>query len=95
MHAVRLACRFTGVDTWELCQDGEWLPSVSQPMAAYDAGTDVGPAFLSPDMPAERSPIFSFGQVMPPQASVFYNPDTCARPSPLPSPELVSLVSRC
>eukprot|EP00892_Ulva_mutabilis_P002612 jgi/Ulvmu1/12351/UM089_0035.1 len=69
---------FTGVDTWQLCgADGTWIESMSRPMAAYDAGTDVGPAFLSPDMPNDvRSPIFSFGQVMPPAASVFYNPAT-------------------
>lgn len=71
---------FTGVDTWNLCdtKTGQWKQMMQADVNAYDAGTDTGPAFMSEDMPQEkRSPIFSFGAVMPPTASVFYNPSKC------------------
>lgn len=68
---------FTGLDAWPLCKDGEWVKEMSQDVNAYDAGTDLGPGFLSEDMPnAVKSEIFSFGGVMPPEASIFYNPST-------------------
>lgn len=89
-NSSRRACRFTGVNMWDLCDGGEWVESLSRPLPPYDAGTDVGPGFLSMDMP-NSSPgrIFSFGMVMPPEASVFYNPDTCA---PLSCSTVVAIV---
>ena len=85
--------RFTGIDSWPLCQNGEWIESMSQPVNAYDAGTDTGPSFTSPDMPNSNfGEIFSFGGVMPKEASIFYNPDTCASPM-LASPFLEGFTS--
>eukprot|EP00892_Ulva_mutabilis_P001992 jgi/Ulvmu1/11794/UM080_0005.1 len=72
---------FTGLDSWPLCKDGEWIEGMSQPVNAYDAGTDVGPSFTSPDMPnSVPGEIFSFGGVMPGEASIFYNPATGSIP---------------
>jgi len=44
---------FVGVRDVELLVDGEWLEELSLPVFAYDAGTDDGPDFTSPDAESE------------------------------------------
>lgn len=71
---------------WDLCDDGEWVNTLSRMVPAYDAGTDTAPAFLSADAPnTTPGRIFSYAMVMPPEASIFYNPDTCGPSANLPS----------
>ena len=83
MAAAR--CRFTGIDTWNLCVDGEWVEEVSNPVQAYDAGTDSGLGFGTVENFVEldidtdpAGPIVSFGQIRPKEMSTFYNPSQCA-----------------
>lgn len=40
---------FAGVDSLSLVQDGEWVTSLSVDVYGYDAGTDSGPSYASPD----------------------------------------------
>ena len=78
-------CRFTGIDTWNLCEDGEWVEEVSNPVQAYDSGTDFGLGFGTVENFKEldidsdpAGPIVSFGQIRPKEMSVFYNAEMCA-----------------
>lgn len=66
----------TGADAWQLCGEDGWMGEMSLDVNAYDAGTDLGATFLSPDQGTDdREPIFSFGAVEPPTSSIFFNPD--------------------
>jgi hypothetical protein len=50
---------FVGVSAVPLFQDGSWLNERRVDLAAWDAGTDGGVTFLSPDLPlVPRTPIF-------------------------------------
>ena len=40
---------FVGVDSLELCPEGEWATSLAADMVVFDAGTDSGTGFTSPD----------------------------------------------
>lgn len=84
-------CRFSGIDSWNLCVDGEWVDEVSRPVQAYDAGTDSGLGFGTVENFVEldidtdpAGPIVSFGQIRPKEISTFYNPSKCD-PSPVQS----------
>jgi Spondin_N len=46
---------FTGVGSLSLLQDGQWLARIEMPLRVYDAGTDDGASFTSPDL-ASRPP---------------------------------------
>lgn len=47
-----------GLDSAQLCEEGRWITEYSREMNVYDAGSDAGPSFLSPDEPeATRMPI--------------------------------------
>ena len=68
---------FVGVAGLNLRTDGTWLPSVSVPLHVYDAGTDSGPAYTSPDedtVPPEpivqiEAPPFLIDDQVPPVGS--------------------------
>ncbi|XP_051789536.1 spondin-2a [Erpetoichthys calabaricus] len=42
---------FTGVDSLDLCDGGHWKPRVTLELRPYDAGTDSGFTFSSPNFP--------------------------------------------
>jgi hypothetical protein len=42
---------FVGVDGLELFQNGQWVQELVVPLQAWDAGTDSGPAYTSPNQP--------------------------------------------
>ena len=75
-----MPCRFTGVDSFNLCgDDGEWMESYERDLFAYDAGTDSGTTFASEnEETSPREPITPFSDVSPQSDSIFYNPDLCA-----------------
>ena len=76
-------CRFTGVDSFNLCgDDGQWIESYDRDLFAYDAGTDSGVSFASEnEETSPREPITPFSDVSPQSDSIFYNPDLCASPA--------------
>jgi len=50
---------FVGVSAMPLFQDGNWLDERRMDLAPWDAGTDGGVTFLSPDLPlVPRTPVF-------------------------------------
>ena len=56
---------FVGVHDYSLCNEttGKWLDKRVRNLPPYDAGTDSGPRFSSPDQPTTPSEsIFLFGQ---------------------------------
>lgn len=66
---------FVGVGSVPLCQNGHWVPRYERPLMAYDAGTDEGPTFTSPDMPNRyRTPISRFDGKD--ASNIFYNQQT-------------------
>lgn len=68
--------RFSGIDSVKLCENGEWIESYERELGAYDAGTDDGVTFLSPDEPREeRVPISRFDALD--SSNIFYNPERC------------------
>lgn len=72
----RNMCRFVGLDSLQLCVGGEWLERHERYLFAYDAGTDSGETYLSPDMPTEpKQPITRFG---PDDMGIFFNADEYA-----------------
>lgn len=74
-------CRFTGLDSVNLCEDGEWVETMERPVFPYDAGTDSGETFLSMDDPTTpHEPISRFGAD---DMGIFYNPTECAPPKTL------------
>ena len=42
---------FVGLDAVSLCEDGEWLEMLMLPAEVWDAGTDSGPDYNSPNDP--------------------------------------------
>lgn len=82
------------MDAWPLCVDGEWIEGRDADVDAYDAGTDAGPSFQSPDA-AETPfmPVSNFRNTVPLSDSIFYNPERCAD-APLPPPTSPSVYLR-
>ena len=75
-----MPCRFTGVDSFNLCgDDGVWMATYERDLFAYDAGTDSGVSFASEnEETTPREPITAFSEVSPQSDSIFYNPEECA-----------------
>lgn len=42
---------FVGVSGLDLRDEGSWIPEIVVPLVAYDAGTDSGPTYISPNQP--------------------------------------------
>lgn len=76
------------MDAWPLCVGGEWIEGREADVDAYDAGTDSGPTFLSPNQP-ESSVVTNFRDTMPLSDSIFFDPATCA-PLVFPAPPLLA-----
>lgn len=61
--------------------NGEWIEGRQADVDPYDAGTDSGPSFRSPDeVTTPFEPVFNFRNTMPLSDSIFYDPSTCAPP---------------
>ena len=65
---------FVGVHDLDLFAGGAWAGEIAVPLLVYDAGTDSGPSYTSPDQntnPAapifliEEAPFFASGEVLP------------------------------
>ena len=75
---VAHASRFTGLDSVNLCENGEWIDTYEREVFPYDSGTDSGETFLSEDAPTSPAePISRFG---PDDMGIFYNPTEYAPP---------------
>ena len=44
---------FVGIDSVDLCEDGDWLPELSIDLDPMDGGTDMGYTFTAPNWPEE------------------------------------------
>ncbi|XP_071480395.1 spondin-2-like [Diadema antillarum] len=67
---------FVGLSGLDLCQNGEWLQELTLDLYPYDAGTDQGFMFTSPDYPEpHRRPITEITSSKPSHpANSFYYP---------------------
>lgn len=66
---------FVGVDSLELCKDGEWVDRLVYDLPPYDAGTDRGFTFTAPNWPeVPYKEIYKITSKMPnhPANSFFY-----------------------
>ncbi|KAK4321462.1 hypothetical protein Pmani_007722, partial [Petrolisthes manimaculis] len=73
---------FIGVDSFDLCVDGQWLESVVLEVDPLDAGTDNGFTFTSPNWPSvPRKPVSRITSQNPSHpANSFYYPDVDQHP---------------
>lgn len=75
------ACRFTGLDTMNLCKDGKWVDFIDMNLYPLDAGTDSGLTYTSENLDTQpRAPITNFAELRPCDLGFFYNPAECAPP---------------
>ncbi|EFX74609.1 hypothetical protein DAPPUDRAFT_56940 [Daphnia pulex] len=68
---------FVGLDSFNLCIDGQWVDSVAIKVGPMDGGTDNGFTFTSPNWPSDPTEkIFRITSNMPNHpANSFYYPD--------------------
>jgi hypothetical protein len=85
---------FVGVSSLNLVQGGKWVREIVVPLDVYDAGTDSGVTFTSPDLVTTPPvPIFHFntGPFAPPMQHV--GTFTITRTSTLPPAQLMPTLS--
>ena len=85
---------FVGVAGLSLRDQGEWVDELVVDLHVYDAGTDSGPSYLSPNQPT-NPPVPIFEHMFGPFASDnFVGTFTFVRTDPVAAPEVAPLAGR-
>lgn len=67
------ACRFVGLDSVNLCEEGSWVEEFEQDVFVLDSGTDSGITYLAPD--EVTSPKAPIDFIAGPAAAIFSTPE--------------------